>query len=117
MLTPGRIYPGSTIRITGKFLDQDDADIDPTVSIVFKLRSPCGVETSYTYGTNDEVQQVDTGDYTADVRPTEGGRWLYRWEAQSLLSAVTVYVAGEGNFVVQHSTFDGYSDSWGSDYV
>lgn len=115
LLTPGKIYAGSTVRITGKFLDQDDADTDPTVSIVFKLLSPCGVETSYTYLTDDEVQKVDTGDYTADIRPTEGGRWRYRWEAVSGTDPI-IYVAGEGSFVVQASDFNGYTSDWGSDY-
>lgn len=114
LLTPGRIYPGSTIRITGKFLDTEDADIDPTVSIVFKLMSPCGVETSYTYLTDDEVQKESVGDYTADIRPTYGGRWRYRWEGQSTIGT-TVYVAGEGDFVVQDSQFTGYSD-WSAGY-
>ena len=47
---------------------------------------------------------------------TEGGRWLYRWEAQTDLG-ITVYVAGEGSIVVQASRFDGYSDNWNSDYA
>lgn len=112
LLTPGRIYPGSTVRIAGEFLDTSDTDTDPTVSIVFKWRDPCGTETTYTYLTDAAVQKVATGSYTADVRPVIGGRHLYRWEAQSLLTAVTVYVAGEGVVPVQRSQFDGYSDNW-----
>lgn len=116
LLTPGRIYPGSTIRITGEFLDETDVDTDPTVSITFKLRSPCGVETSLVYMTDAEVQKDSTGNYSADIRPTEGGRWLYRWEAQTL-DGITIYVAGEGSFVVQDSKFSGYTGTWGCDYA
>lgn len=116
LLTPGRIYPGMSIRITGEFLDTSDVDTDPTLSVTFKLRSPCGVETSYVYGTGDEVQKASTGNYTADVRPTEGGRWLYRWEATSS-ATIMIYVAGEGSFIVQDSTFSGYTGTWSSDYV
>ena len=116
LMTPGRIYAGSTVRITGHFSDETDTDADPSVSIVFKTRSPCGVEASYTYGTDAEIQKESVGDYTADVRVTEGGRWLYRWEAQTDLG-ITVYVAGEGSIVVQASRFDGYSDNWNSDYA
>lgn len=115
LLVPGRIYAGSTVRITGRFFDQNDDDTDPSVSIVFMLRSPLGVETSYTYGTDEELQQIDTGDYACDIRVTEGGRWLYRWEAQTDLG-LTVYVAGEGSIVVQASKFTGYDSDWSDAY-
>lgn len=115
LLIPGKIYPGSTVRITGTFLDQDDSDTDPSVSIVFKLRSPSGVETSYTYGTDAAVQRQNEGDYACDVLVTEGGRWRYRWEASS--GETVIYIAGEGTIVVQASTFDGYTGTWGSAYT
>lgn len=117
VLTPGRIYPGMLVRITGKFIDlSDDSDTDPT-TITFKLLSPDGIETSYVYGTDSEVQKESVGDYTADIRPTYGGRWRYRWEATKTASPVTIYIAGEGNFVVQSSSFSGYEDVYpSSDY-
>lgn len=116
LLIPGKIYAGSTVRITGTFLDQDDTDTDPTVSVVFKIRSPSGTETTYTYGTDAELQRESTGDYTCDVRVTEGGRWLYRWEAQTTIGT-TAYVAGEGAIVVQRSDFDGYTGTWDVGYT
>ena len=117
LLTPGRIYPGTTIRITGEFLDTDDVDTDPTVSIKFKLRSPANVETTYVYGTDAALQKASTGNYTADVTPDEGGRWRYRWEATSVDGSANTFRAGsEGSFVVTVSEFDGYTGSWGNDY-
>jgi len=113
LLTPGRIYPGSTVRITGEFFDNEDVDTDPTTSVTFKLRSPAGVETSYVYGTDGEVQKQSTGNYTADIYVDEGGRWLYRWQAET---GDSISIAGEGNIVVQGSTFDGFTGSWSGDY-
>lgn len=115
LFAPGRIYPGQTVRLTGVFFDTEDDETEPTVSIALKLKSPTGEETTYTYLTDEEVQEVSNGRYTADVRPTEGGRWRYRWEATSGTSPV-IYVAGEGSFVVQESQYDGYTSSFGSDY-
>lgn len=36
---------------------------DPA-EIVFRWRTPAGIETSYTYGTDSEVQRASTGIYT-----------------------------------------------------
>lgn len=113
LLTPGRIYPGSTVRITGEFFDSDDVDTDPSTSITFKLRSPTGVETSYVYGTDAEVQKQSTGNYTADIYLDEGGRWLYRWQAAT---GDDISVAGEGAILVQASKFDGFTGGWGRGY-
>lgn len=113
LLTPGRIYPGSTVRITGEFFDNDDVDTDPATSITFKLRSPAGVESSYVYQTDGEVQKSSTGNYTADIYVDEGGRWLYRWEA---VTTGPIYIGGEGSFIVQASSFDNFTGTWGGDY-
>ncbi len=80
MLTPGRYYPGSTIRMTASFADQDGAAADPD-TLVVKLMDPAGVTTSYTYGTDTEVGRSAAGSYYADVTPDVGGRWHLRWIA------------------------------------
>lgn len=111
MLAPGRIYPGSPFRVGAHFEDDTGTDVDPA-TITFKLRSPCGVETSYVYGTDDEITKSSTGDFYAEVTPDEGGRWQWRWES----TGTNKTIAFEGSFLVQHSSFDGYTGSWGTDY-
>ena len=117
ILFPGKIWPGMSVRIRGEFINvSTEADDDPdSDSITLTLKNPgTGAETTYTYGEDAEIQKEATGIYTADVRPTEGGRWLYRWAATDLVG--TVYIAAQGHFVVQDSTFSGWESSFGSDY-
>lgn len=109
--TPGRIYPGSSRRVTGTFTDGDGVAVDPD-TVTFKLRDPCGSETSYVYLTDGEVQKADTGSYYADIILTSPGRWFYRWEAADD-SAVDIAAIEEGNLLVQDSKF---YDGWSSDY-
>lgn len=110
-LAPGRFYPGSPVRIGANFADEDGDDVDPT-TVAFTLRSPAGTETTYTYGTDDEITRNDAGDYMAEVIPDEGGRWLYAWST----TGTNKRIRFEGNFIVQESQFSGYTGSWGSDY-
>ena len=51
MLTPGRIYVNSTVRIAVNFQDDDWTDVDPT-TVTFKAYSPSGIVTTYVYATN-----------------------------------------------------------------
>lgn len=108
MLAPGKIYVGRQVRLPANF-SRDGSDVDPT-TVTLKLRSPCGVETTYTYA-DDDITRTSAGDYYIDVTPTEGGRWWYRWET----TGTDTTDASEGNFVAQESPFDAYS-SYGSDY-
>ncbi len=109
---PGRYYAGSPVRIGAHFEDENDVDVDPS-TVTFTLRSPCGVETSYVYLTDDEVTKTSTGDYFAEVIPTEGGRWRYAWSSTGSNKTVRF----EDSFVVQASEFDGYTGTWGGDYA
>lgn len=106
---PGRYYVNSPLRLTVNFQDDSGNDTDPS-TIQIRVMAPSGVETTYVYLTDDEVQQTDSGDYTADITPDEPGRWLFRWETTG--SGTTV--ATEGDFLVQYSRFE---DTWpNSDY-
>lgn len=106
---PGKHYVNSPIRLTINFQTDEGVDTDPS-TVTLKLRSPCGIETSYVYLTDDEVQQTDAGDYTCDVTPDEAGRWQYRWET----TGTGTTIAEEGDFLVQYSAF---YDTWPtSDY-
>lgn len=110
-MIPGRYYIHSAIRLTIKFYDSDETDVDPD-GVVCKTLSPSGVETSYTYGVTDGLGRVDAGDYYLDFVPNESGRWHFRWESSD--DGVTYDIAEEGNFLVQHSAFyDGTVRAYG----
>jgi hypothetical protein len=107
MLKNGRLYPNTVLQLTIAFTDTDGVAVDPD-TVVFKLCSPCGVITSYTYGTDSEIQKASTGNYTADVTPDRGGRWFFRWETTGPVFAT------EDSFIVINSPF---YDTCCEDYV
>ncbi len=100
MLAPGKTYVNDTITININFQNDAGTDVDPT-TVTFKTRSPCGVETSYVYGTDAEITKSSVGDYTATIIPTEPGRWYFRWVSTGTGTARIV----AGNFLVQDSPF------------
>lgn len=100
MLTPGRHYVNTTLRIAINFQDDDRTDVDPT-TVTFQVLSPAGATTSYTYGTDAEVIRADTGDYYVDYVPDQSGRWFYRWASTGSGTAIAM----EGDFVVVRSPF------------
>lgn len=104
MLTPGRHAVNTTVRIAVNFQDDDGTDVDPS-TVQFKTYSPCGQSTTLTYGTDDDLIRMDTGDYFVDFVPTESGRWFYRWSSTGTGTAIAM----EGSLVVQASVF--YDDS------
>lgn len=110
--TPGRIYPGASRRITGTFTDGDGAAVDPD-TVTFKLRSPCGAESTFVYLIDNEVLRASTGSYYADVTLSMPGRWHYKWLVTDDVS-VDITAVEEGNLLVQDSPF--YDDS-SLDYV
>lgn len=79
-LQPGRIDVGSEMQFTVAFTDQNDVPTDPT-TVVFRSRSPSGVESTYTFGSSDEIQNPSTGNYTATITLDEAGKWELRWQA------------------------------------
>mgnify|MGYP001557957144 CR=1 FL=1 len=111
-IAPGLNYAGSPVRVGAHFEDDDGDDIDPT-TITFTLRSPQRVETSYVYGTDEEITKSSEGDYFAEVTPDEGGRWLYAWSSTGTNRTIRF----EGSFIVQASEFDAYVGTWGGDYA
>lgn len=100
MLRPGRIYPGTVVRLTIEFYDDDSQPVNPT-TVALKLMSPQGVQSTLTYGVDSDLGRPSTGNYYADVTPNEGGRWFYRWETTG--SGTTL--ASEGDILVQYSPF------------
>lgn len=109
MLTPGRHAVNTTVRIAVNFQDDDGTDVDPS-GVTFSLYSPSATQTDYTYGTDDELIRLDTGDYVIDVVPDESGRWHYRWVSTGTGTAIAM----EGSFLVQASVF--FEDPLGDAY-
>ena len=111
MLTPGKNYVGGPRSLPVNFKNAAGADYDPDV-VTLRLMSPDWAETSYVYGTDDEVTKTDTGDYVGTVRPDRGGRWSYRWEAET---DDVIEIVNEGDFLVQYSRFE--DPGWACDYT
>lgn len=109
MLTPGLKFVNGLVRIAANFQDEDRNDVDPT-TVVLKIMSPTGtLKATYTYGTDAELVQANTGDYYCDYSPDKSGRWYYRWET----TGAGTTTALEGSFVVKKSPFvDDVVDSY-----
>lgn len=100
MLTPGRKAVNSPVQIRANFQDEDRVDIDPD-TVTFRVRSPCGVERVFVYGTDAALIKASTGDYYIDFVPDRSGQWHYRWESTGVDRSISI----EGKFLVQHSPF------------
>lgn len=101
MITPGKIYPGTTMSLTAAFTDATGAAADPA-TVVFKTYSPCGERSTYAYGTDENISKIATGNYAASVVADRSGRWRTRWEGTDATGSVIVI---EDNFNVQASRF------------
>lgn len=100
MLTPGKNYVGTEIRITLTITDDACVATDPT-TLKVKTHAPNGVVTTYTYGTDAALQRQTTGIYIFDVTPNAPGRWDYRLETTGTGTVITK----EAHFYVQDSPF------------
>jgi len=100
MLEPGKIYVETELRLTAAFTDSSGTAIDPD-TVTFKTMSPSRDDATYVYGTDSEVQRASAGNYTADIIPTEAGRWHFRWETTGTGKVIKL----EGDFVVKKSAF------------
>ena len=89
-----------TIEIRGEFKDGAGNVADP-VSCTLQVQSPDGVETTYTFGTNAELERLGEGDYRVRIFPDQDGRWFYRWEGVSNQFAA----ADEKFFIISKTEF------------
>lgn len=72
---------GTKVRVSAPFtLVSSGAALDPDV-VKLSVKTPAGVVTTYTYGTDAEVVRDSVGNYHADLEATESGTWYYRWFA------------------------------------
>jgi hypothetical protein len=62
---------GDEARFTASFVAASNGSaIDPT-TVVFKVKTPLGIETEFTYGVDAELLRLATGSYALDVLFTE----------------------------------------------
>lgn len=94
---PGPYDRNDVIRCSVNFKNLAGTDFDPA-AVIFKLRTPAGVESSKTYGTDIELVKDSTGNYHIDFEVLEGGTYYFRFKG-------TGAGAGEDSFVVNHSQF------------
>jgi uncharacterized protein YfaS (alpha-2-macroglobulin family) len=87
---------GDLVRCTGTFAT-DGTNVDPT-AVLFKVKSPTGTVTTYTYGTDVQLVKSATGIYYVNVSATENGMYRYRF-----YSTGTGQAASEGQFRVRDS--------------
>jgi hypothetical protein len=88
------MYPGSLIRLTGQFYDQQKVLTDPSV-VSLLVRTPSGVVSDPLTPTKDS-----TGIYHYDYTVAEGGTYWYRF-----IGTGAVVVAREKAFEVEWSHF------------
>jgi hypothetical protein len=107
MLSPGKYYHDTLIRIEVSFTDSAGAAVDPA-TVVFRAKSRFGTEVTYTYGTDAQLGKESTGNYYADLTPDAPGRWHYRWQTTGTGTTLRT----EGDFVVQDSKFYEWDYIW-----
>jgi len=67
---------------------------DPT-TIQFRQKTPAGVATTYTYGSDTEIVRDGVGIYHFDISLSASGDWKYRWASTGTAAGATerrVYV-------------------------
>lgn len=70
---------GDLVFVTGTFTDPNDGSpLDPT-TVAINITTPAGVETSYVFGTDVEVENPSVGIYIINVDANEIGVWTYEW--------------------------------------
>ena len=89
---------GDLVRCVGTFAS-GGTNVDPA-AVMFKVKSPGGVVTTYTYGQDAALVRDATGVYHVDVSASEAGVYFYRF-----WSTGTGQAAAEGRFAVKGTYF------------
>lgn len=91
---------GNIIRCTASFRDVTSGSaVDPT-SVKFKVETPAGVATEYTYGVGEQIQRSAMGEYYSNVDLSFEGVWHFRFS-----STGTGQAAEEDSFTVPKTRF------------
>jgi hypothetical protein len=89
---------GDLVRCTGTFASSD-ANVNPA-AVLFKIKTPSGTITTYTYGTDAELVRDSTGVYHVDVDAAEHGNYTFKFWSTGIGQA-----AAEGQFFVRQTMF------------
>ncbi len=89
---------GDLVRCTGTFASSG-ANVNPA-AVMFKVRAPSGLVTTYTYGVDAELVRDATGVYHVDVSASDAGTWAYKF-----WSTGTGQAAAEERFTVRSTLF------------
>lgn len=90
---------GNLVRVSVVFTNTAGAAVDPTV-VKCLVRTPAGVTTTLTYGTDAALIKATTGSYYLDVDASSEGIWYYRF-----YSTGTGQAAADGAFAISDSVF------------
>jgi len=90
----------------GTFLNGNNEPVDPAV-INVKVQAPDRTDTTYTFGTDLNVEKLATGQYRCTIKPLTPGAWVYRWEAVDPSAVIVTALEGaeEWRFQVRPSAF------------
>lgn len=88
---------GNLVRVTFSVTDEAGTPADPD-TVTLRVQRHSDTETVYVNGTDAIVVKDATGEYHADLDPTDKGLWHWRWEGTG-----TVEAAAEGYFSVTTS--------------
>lgn len=91
---------GTAVRVTAAFTDVAGAPGDPT-GVVFKVRTPAGIETEYVFGVDVAVVKTGVGAYYFDIYLTTHGTYFYRW-----VGSGSIIKGFEGSLKVKRSYFE-----------
>ena len=74
-----KITVGETVKFTANISNLKNKLEDP-VGIMFKIKDPLGVLTTYLYGTDAQLLKDSLGKYTIDLILPIAGKYKIRWE-------------------------------------
>ena len=77
---------GQQVRCIATFKNSAGTATDPT-GIIFKYRTPAGVVTTKTYGSDASPYKDTTGVYHHDLVLDESGEWWYGWYGNGAIVA------------------------------
>lgn len=91
---------GNIVHCTASFRDVTSGSLVDPASVKFKVETPGGVATEYTYGAGGQVQRLAVGEYYSDVDLDAAGVWHFRFS-----STGTGQAAEEDSFSVPKTKF------------
>src|SRR5678816_2272657 len=90
----------------GTFLDGSSTAVDPPI-VKCEVINANGVQTTYEFGVDAELEQLSTGIYRLTISPDVPGKWRYKWIADDTTNPITAALKGaeESAFQVKWSPF------------